>query len=132
VHPPLPHFERLGDAVLKMGVLARERIDLTAPSVPFIHGGRTTFDGLLHSGVGGFTGDVLVGDATLWSDTAEGLDSRRRLWANVVQRPLRRQEESVMDGVMCRWASSETYDKAASVLLTPSSPESETAGNERD
>jgi hypothetical protein len=87
VHPHLPHFERLGDAVLKMDVLARQRIDLTAPSHPFIHNGRSTFDALLHSGVGVFGGDVLVGDATLWSSTAGGLDSLRRLWTNVVQRP---------------------------------------------
>jgi hypothetical protein len=87
VHPHLPHFERLGDAVLKMDVLARQRIDLTAPAHPFIHNGRATFDALLYSGIGVFTGDVLVGDATLWSSTAGGLDSLRRLWTNIVQRP---------------------------------------------
>jgi hypothetical protein len=87
VHPHLPHFERLGDAVLKMDVLARQRIDLTAPAHPFIHNGRSTFDALLHSRIGVFTGDVLVGDATLWSSSAGGLDSLRRLWTNIVQRP---------------------------------------------
>jgi len=87
LHPHLPHFERLGDAASKMDVLARQRIDLTAPPHPFTHGGRSTFDALLHSGIGVFTGDVLVGDATLWSSTAGGLDSLRRLWANIVQRP---------------------------------------------
>ncbi|WAJ46634.1 hypothetical protein OK015_09335 [Mycobacterium sp. Aquia_216] len=86
VHPHLPHFERLGDAVLKMNVLARQRIDPTAPAHPFLHGGRSTFDALLHSGIGVFAGDVLVGDATLWSSTAGGLDSLRRLWTNIIQR----------------------------------------------
>src|SRR5208282_4540915 len=46
LHPHLPHFERLGDAASKMDVLARQRIDLTAPPHPFTHGGRSTFDAL--------------------------------------------------------------------------------------
>ncbi len=88
LHPHLPHFERLGDAAGKMEVLARQRIDLTAPPHPFTQGGRTTFDALLQSGPGVFAGDLLVGDTTLWSSTASGVDSLRRFWTNVVRRPL--------------------------------------------
>jgi hypothetical protein len=86
LHPHLPHFERLGDAAVKMDVLARQRIDLTAPPHPFTQGGRTTFDALLQSRPGIFAGDLLVSDATLWSSTAGGVDSLRRLWSNVAQR----------------------------------------------
>jgi hypothetical protein len=86
LHPHLPHFERLGDAVEKMEVLVRQRIDLAAPPHPFTKGGRQTFDALLQSRAGVFAGDLLVGDATLWSSTAGGVDSLRRFWTNVVQR----------------------------------------------
>lgn len=86
LHPHLPHFERLDDAVVKMDVLARQQVDPTAPPHPFFaEGGR--FDALLQSGSGVFAGDVLVGDATLWSSTAGGVDSLRRFWTNLVQRP---------------------------------------------
>lgn len=87
LHPHLPHFERIGDAADKMDVLARQRIDLAAPPHPsFTQGGRSTFDALLQSRPGVFAGDLLVGDATLWSSTAGGVDSLRRLWANVALR----------------------------------------------
>jgi len=86
LHPHLPHFERLGGAAEKMEVLARQRIDLTAPPHPFTKGGRLTFDALLQSRAGVFAGDLLVGDATLWSSTAGGVDSLRRFWTNVAQR----------------------------------------------
>ncbi len=87
LHPHLPHFERLGDGGQKMDVLARQRIDLNAPPHPFTQGGRTTFDALLQSRPGVFAGDLLVGDTTLWSSTAGGVDSLRRFWTNVVRRP---------------------------------------------
>lgn len=86
LHPHLPHFERFGEAIHKMSVLARQSIDPAAPPHPFTRDGRFTFDALLHSKRGVFKGDLLVGDATLWSSTAGGLESLRRLWANVVSR----------------------------------------------
>ena len=67
-------------------MLARQHIDLTAPPHPFTKGGRRTFDALLQSRAGVFAGDLLVGDATLWSSTAGGVDSLRRFWTNVAQR----------------------------------------------
>jgi hypothetical protein len=87
LHPHLPQFERLGDAITKLDVLARQKIDLTAPPHPFTCNGRRTFDALLQSRPGTFAGNLLVGDATLWSSTAGGVDSLRRLWTNVVERP---------------------------------------------
>lgn len=86
LHPHLPHFERLGTAPEKVEVLARQRIDLTAPPHPFTKNGRTTFDALLQSRPGVFAGDLLIGDATLWSSTAGGVESLRRFWTNVVRR----------------------------------------------
>ena len=82
----MPHLERLGDALEKMDVLARQRIDLAAPPHAFTRDGRSSFDALLQSRPGVFAGDLLVSDATLWQSTAGGLDSLRRLWANLVQR----------------------------------------------
>ena len=32
-HPHLPHFERLGPSIERLEVLARQRIDLTAPAL---------------------------------------------------------------------------------------------------
>ncbi|HVJ54687.1 MAG TPA: hypothetical protein VM689_19665 [Aliidongia sp.] len=89
LHAHLPHFERLGDAVEKMDVLARQPIDLAAPPHPFTSCGRSKFDALLQSRPGVFAGDLLVSDAFLWASVAGGLDSLRRLWANVAQRECR-------------------------------------------
>lgn len=89
LHPHLPHFERLGEAVEKLDVLARQRLDLTAPPHDFTRGGRSTFDALLQSRPGVFAGHLLIGDATLWSSTAGGVDSLRRFWTNVVRREFR-------------------------------------------
>lgn len=86
-HAHLPHFERLGDAVDKVEVLARQRIDPAAPPHPFTRGGRKTFDALLQSRPDVFPGRVLMSDATLFSSTAGGVESLQRLWANIVQRP---------------------------------------------
>lgn len=86
LHPHLPHFARFGAAFDRLDVLARQPIDPAAPPHPFTRDGRTTFDALLQSRPGVFAGDLLVGDATLWSSTAGGLDSLRRFWTNVVSR----------------------------------------------
>lgn len=84
LHPHLPHLARTGGAVAKLDVLARQRIDAAAPPHPFTAGGRWTFDALLQSRPGVFGGDLIVGDATLWSSTAGGVKSLQQLWANVV------------------------------------------------
>jgi hypothetical protein len=89
LHPHLPQFERLQDAMTRLDVLVRQKIDLTAPPHPFTRNGRTTFDALLQSRPGIFAGNLFVGDATLWSSTAGGVDSLRRFWTNVVERPSR-------------------------------------------
>ena len=86
LHPHLPQLERLGEAVEKLEVLARQKIDLTAPPHLFTRD-RSDFDALLQSRPGVFAGTLLVSDTTLWSSTAGGVDSLRQLWTNVVQRP---------------------------------------------
>jgi hypothetical protein len=48
LHWHLPQLQRLGDALIKLDVLARQKIDLTAPPHPFTRD-RTTFDALLQS-----------------------------------------------------------------------------------
>lgn len=90
LHPHLPQLERIGPAIERMGVLARQRIDLTAPPHPFTQAGRTTFDALLQSRPETFAGKLLVCDTTLFSSTAGGVENLRRFWANVIQRPGRR------------------------------------------
>ncbi len=87
LHPHLPHFQRLEDSPAKLDVLARQFIDLSAPPHAFVRSGHATFDALLQSRPEIFAGALLIGDATLWSSAAGGLDSLRRLWTNVVQRP---------------------------------------------
>ena len=88
LHPHLPHLERRGEALSALDVLARQRIDTSAPPHPFAQMGGT-FDALLQSRPDAFAGTLLVGDATLWSSTAGGLDSLRRLWMNLLCRPQR-------------------------------------------
>jgi hypothetical protein len=88
LHPHLPQLERLGTAAAKLDVLVRQKIDRAAPPHPFARD-RTTFDALLQSRPDALAGTLLVGDTTLWSSTAGGVDSLRRLWTNVVQRPHR-------------------------------------------
>jgi hypothetical protein len=88
LHPHLPQLDRIGDAVEKLEVVARQKIDLRAPPHPFTRE-RADFDALLQSRPEVFAGILLVGDTTLWSSTAGGVDSLRRLWTNVIQRPQR-------------------------------------------
>ena len=90
-HPHLPHLERIEGSATRMEVLARQPIDMAAPPHPFTRGGRQTFDALLQSRREVFSGTVLVSDTTLWSSTAGGIDSLRRLWSNLVQRPPRQE-----------------------------------------
>jgi hypothetical protein len=90
LHAHLPQLERIGPAVERMDVLARQRINPAAPPHPFTQAGRTTFDALLQSRPDAFAGKLLVCDATMFSSTAGGLDHLQRLWANVAQRPERR------------------------------------------
>jgi len=84
LHAHLPHFERLGDSVAKLDVLARQPIDSGAPPHPFTAGGRCDFDALLQSRPDVFGGRLLVCDTTTWSSTAGGVDSLKRFWRNVV------------------------------------------------
>jgi hypothetical protein len=85
LHAHLPHFERRGDSVEKLDVLARQRIDMDAPPHPFTADGRRTFDALLQSKPDVFRGRLLICDTTIWSSTAGGLDGLQRFWRNVVQ-----------------------------------------------
>jgi len=66
-----------------MDVLVRQPIDPAAPPHPFAQSGRATFEAVLQSR---FAGALVVGDATLWSSTAGGVESLKRLWANVLTR----------------------------------------------
>jgi hypothetical protein len=90
LHPHLPQLERMGPSTERMDVLARQKIDLTAPPHPFTRGGRLSFDALLQSRPDTFAGKLLVCDTTMFSSTAGGVENLRRFWANVIQRPERR------------------------------------------
>jgi hypothetical protein len=84
LHAHLPHFQRLGDSVTKLDVLARQQIDPAAPPHPFTAEGQHDFDALLQSKPGVFRGRLLICDTTTWSSTAGGLESLQRFWRNVV------------------------------------------------
>ena len=88
-HAHLPQLERIGAAAERLEVLARQAIVPAAPPHPFTRDGRTTFDALLQSRPDTFAGTLLVCDSTLFSSTAGGVDSLRRLWSNVLLRPTR-------------------------------------------
>jgi hypothetical protein len=90
LHPHLPQLERIGHSIGQMDVLARQKIDLTAPPHPFTQGGRSSFDALLQSRPESFAGRLLVCDTTMFSSTAGGVENLRRFWANIIQRLERR------------------------------------------
>jgi hypothetical protein len=90
LHPHLPQLERFGPSVERLDVLARQKIDLSAPPHPFTQSGRSSFDALLQSRLDTFAGKLLVCDTTMFSSTAGGVENLRRFWANVIQRPERR------------------------------------------
>jgi hypothetical protein len=87
LHPHLPQLEPIGRSIERMDVLARQKIDPTAPPHPFTQGGRSSFDALLQSRPDTFAGKLLVCDTTMFSSTAGGVENLRRFWANVVLRP---------------------------------------------
>ena len=89
LHPHLPQLERIGPSTERMDVLARQKIDLTAPPHPFTQDGRSNFDAFLQSRPDTFAGKLLVCDTTMFSSTAGGVQNLRRFWANVIQRPER-------------------------------------------
>jgi len=89
LHPHLPQLERIGPSTERLDVLARQKIDLTAPPHPFTRAGRSSFDALLQSRPGTFAGKLLVCDTTMFSSTAGGVENLRRFWVNVTQRPQR-------------------------------------------
>jgi hypothetical protein len=90
LHPHLPHLERTGASTERMEVLARQKIDLTAPPHPFTQAGRSSFDAVVQSRPKTFAGKLLVCDTTLFSSMAGGVVNLRRFWANVIERPERR------------------------------------------
>lgn len=90
LHPHLPQLERIGEAASRMDVLARQRIDPTAPRHPIWPTERSSFDALLQSRADAFAGKVLVSDTTLFSATQGGVDNLHRLWSNILSRPTRR------------------------------------------
>lgn len=85
-HSHLPQLERIGEALEKLDVLARQKIEPTAPPHPFCRD-HSHFDALLQSRPEVFAGTLLVGDTTLWSSTAGGVESLQQFWTNVLQRP---------------------------------------------
>jgi fructose-specific phosphotransferase system component IIB len=89
LHPHLPQLERVDVAATRMEVLARQAVEMAAPPHPFTQDGRSSFDALLQSRPDTFPGKLLVCDTTMFSSTAGGVDSLRRLWSNLLRRPRR-------------------------------------------
>jgi len=89
LHPHLPQLERIGPSKERLDVLAKQKIDLTAPTHPFTQAGRSSFDALLQSRPDVFAGKLLVCDSTMFSSTAGGLENLRRFWGNAIRRPKR-------------------------------------------
>jgi hypothetical protein len=98
LHPHLPQLERIGSSIERMDVLARQRVDPTAPPHPFMQGGRSSFDALLQSRPDTFAGKLLVCDTTMFSSTAGGVENLRRFWINVIQRGARTRQRGGAPG----------------------------------
>jgi hypothetical protein len=81
LHPHLPHFEDISD---KFNVVARQKIDPTAPLHPFTTNGQWDFNALLQAKSGIFAGRLYVCDATVWGAANGGLESLHRFWTNAL------------------------------------------------
>jgi hypothetical protein len=65
-------------------VLAKQPVDLMAPSHPFVEAGNTFFNAMLWiPPAAERAGNIFVCDATLWSSAFSGLDSLEQLWKNL-------------------------------------------------
>jgi hypothetical protein len=91
LHVHLPHFEPVNECAEKFAVLARQRVDLSAPPHPFVAAGHDRFNAILQAKPGVFDGQLVVCDATIWWSGAGGLENLKQLWQNVVKRPRRDQ-----------------------------------------
>ncbi|MEI9987192.1 MAG: hypothetical protein WDN69_31000, partial [Aliidongia sp.] len=89
LHAHLPQLERIGEAVSRMDVLARQLIDPTAPPHPAMPAGRTSFDALLQSRAEVFAGSCWYAIRPCSAPPPAVLDSLRRLWSNILSRPKR-------------------------------------------
>jgi hypothetical protein len=84
LHPHLPHLHVVGPNDDNVVVLAKQPIDLQAPSHPFVEAGNTVFNALLWvPPAGPRAGNIFVCDATLWSSAFSGLQSLEQFWKNL-------------------------------------------------
>ncbi|HZQ44648.1 MAG TPA: hypothetical protein VFA99_15450 [Acidobacteriaceae bacterium] len=84
LHAHLPHLYVGGANAGDVVVMAKQYIDLHAPSHPFVEAGNTVFNALLwvppaHSR----GGHIFICDATLWSSAFSGLQSLQQFWKNL-------------------------------------------------
>jgi hypothetical protein len=83
LHPHLPHYALTTNDEKHVKVLAKQPINMTRPH-PFTDAGNSEFNAFLWLPPNEKrAGDVLIGDATLWSYTFGGDASLRRLWKNL-------------------------------------------------
>lgn len=84
-HGHLPHLAVPDELRGQVHVLARQLIAADAPPHPHTQSGQRTFDALLWAPPSGErAGEVIVGDATLFSAAFGGLPSLRKLWQNLI------------------------------------------------
>jgi len=83
LHPHLPHLYVPKGLSNKVDILARQPINLKAPSHPFVEAGNTFFNALLRFRSEKIAGTMLACDATLWSSAFGGLGSLEKFWANL-------------------------------------------------
>jgi hypothetical protein len=84
LHPHLPHLQVLGGGISDVVVLAKQPIDLSAPSHPFVEAGNRVFNAMLWvPPAADRAGNIFVCDATLWSSAFSGLESLENLWRNL-------------------------------------------------
>ena len=85
-HPHLPHLWMPPGLERKVRLLARQPIEPGAGSHPFTDSGNRYLNALLWAPpAGDRAGQILVGDATLWSSAFGGLDSLKVFWRNLLQ-----------------------------------------------
>jgi hypothetical protein len=84
LHPHLPHLQLIGPSTDTIIVMAKQSVDLSAPSHPFVEAGNTVFNAMLWvRPAGQRAGNIFVCDATLWSSAFSGIESLEQFWRNL-------------------------------------------------
>lgn len=85
-HMHMPHYALTTQDTSSIHVLAKQPIDLTRPTHPFIEAGNTEFNAFVwQPPQGDRAGDVMIVDSTIFSTLFGADESLKKFWQNIVR-----------------------------------------------